>query len=463
MRSIYMKYFFLLMLMCIMSGCTKFVTLDPPQTDLITSSVFSSDQTATATIIGVYTNMMSIAEPGFYGGSFTLYGGLSSDEFQNYSFSKDQSEFAANSIKPTNGFLRQLWSEPYQYIYTANAIIEGLAKSHGVSPGIKSELLGEARFIRAISYFYLVNLWGDVPLALQSAYTVNDTLHRTASSEIYRQIILDLTDAQTLLLPDYSVGRGERIRPNQSAATALLARVLLYNHDWQGAVNQSTAVITNSSLYTLLPDLNQVFLANSQEAIWQLQPVTPSYNSFEGNIFILTSGPFSSTASITLSTQLLNSFEPGDLRKSNWTNADTTNGGEYYYPFKYKVKSSNTVTEYQMVLRVAEQYLIRAEAEAHLQNIPEAITDLNIIRERAGLPDLPSNLTEDQCLAAVAQERRIELFAEWGHRWLDLKKTMQATPVLAPIKTGWQATDTLYPIPQSEIQNDPNLTQNPGY
>jgi len=112
---------------------------------------------------------------------------------------------------------------------------------------------------------------------------------------------------------------------------------------------------------------------------------------------------------------------------------------------------------------LAEQYLIRAEARAEKNNLNGAIDDLNMIRERAGLSPLLPSSDQSQVLAAVAQERRIELFAEWGHRWLDIKRTKTADQILGPIKSLWKSTAQLYPIPTLEIQTDPNLKQNPGY
>jgi len=146
----------------------------------------------------------------------------------------------------------------------------------------------------------------------------------------------------------------------------------------------------------------------------------------------------------------------------SWVDSITESGQTYYFPFKYKIQSGATLTEYSMVLRLAELYLIRAEARVYLNNLSGAEEDLNVIRNRAGLPvtDATDNTT---LLNAIMQERRVELFTEWGHRWLDLKRTGQADSVLAPQKPQWQTTSVLYPIPQSEIQNDPNLIQNPGY
>jgi hypothetical protein len=116
------------------------------------------------------------------------------------------------------------------------------------------------------------------------------------------------------------------------------------------------------------------------------------------------------------------------------------------------------------VLRLAEQYLIRAEARANQNNIAGAVDDINVIRTRAGLPAVSQGVSKDQCLLAIEQERRIELFTEWGHRWFDLKRTNRADAVLSTLKSpNWQSADRLYPIPQSELETDVHLNQNPGY
>jgi hypothetical protein len=115
-----------------------------------------------------------------------------------------------------------------------------------------------------------------------------------------------------------------------------------------------------------------------------------------------------------------------------------------------------------MVFRLAEQYLIRAECYARQEKIDEAKSDLDMIRKRAGLPAETASIP-DELLTAIAGERRIELFAEWGQRWFDLKRTHKATEILAPIKPGWQPTDTLFPIPSGEILKNTALTQNEGY
>jgi hypothetical protein len=151
----------------------------------------------------------------------------------------------------------------------------------------------------------------------------------------------------------------------------------------------------------------------------------------------------------------------------NWIKDTTIEGEKYFFPYKYRSATLNSqVTEYFMVLRLAEQYLIRAEARAQLNDIGGAQTDLNTIRTRAGLPG--TNATNiASLLAAIMQERRIELFSELGHRWYDLKRTNSLNSVMAiatPLKGGtWEITDELYPLPLLEIERNINLTQNFGY
>jgi starch-binding outer membrane protein, SusD/RagB family len=442
-------------------SCKKFVEIGPPPTELVSQNVFINDASATGAMLGTYSAMM--ASIGFASGdaySITQDAGLSADEFINYNTDPNQEAFYRNNLTASNGtVVNNLWNEGYKYIYSSNAVLEGLNSSTGITDSTKKQLEGEAKFLRAFCHFYLVNLFGDVPLVLTTDYKTNSVASRTAASTVYAQIILDLKDAQALLSPDFRFSNGERIRPTQWAATALLARVYLYQQDWADAETQATGVISQAGLFSLDSDLNSVFLKNSSEAIWQLMPVLAGYNTNEGNKFILTEAPIY----VTLTSQLANGFEIGDKRRNHWVDSIQTNGQTYYFAYKYKVKAASDLTEYSMVLRLAEQWLIRAEARAEQGNVSGAEDDLNVIRTRAGLPNTTAN-DKASLLTAILHERQVELFSEWGHRWLDLKRTRLADQVLGSVKApGWQSTDTLYPIPKLDITNDPNLTQNPGY
>lgn len=456
---------FCLFFLCFFSACKKFVDIDPPKTQLINETVFASDATATSAMVGIYSSTMGSNFNGF----LARYSGLSADELLNYasgSLGTDQAQFYQNSIAATNNQIINFWRECYKPIFACNALIEGLQKSSGVSTGLKRQLDGEARFMRAFYNFYLVNLYGDIPLITTTDYRINATASRTSKTQVYQQIIADLKDAQNLLTDTYVTT--ERVRPNKWAATAMLARVYLYNGDWANAEIQATAVINQSETYQLIP-LNTIFLANSLEAIWQLMPVRPTRDTEDGNIFILIATP----TIVALSNQIVSAFEAGDNRKSSWVSSITINSQTYYYAYKYKIRTSTVHTEYYMALRLAEQYLIRAESKIQQGRMDEGIADLNVLRTRARaaatpatpnpLPPLSIGMSKANALLAVEQERRVELFCEWGHRWLDLKRTDRANAILSPVKTAWQSTDALYPIPQSERLNNQNLTQNPGY
>lgn len=457
-------------LMILSISCKDFVTIKEPVEQLATEKVYSNDEIAISAIRGIYVKMMTtgFADGGIY--SVNLLVGRSADDFVNYSSEPLYRQFAENDILPENSVLKSgLWQSPYQIIYAANSVLENLKLSANVSPAVKKQLSGEAKFIRAFCHLYLCNLFGEVPIILTTDYRLNATAFASPKAEIYAQLIKDLMEAKEDLSDDYpSI---ERIRANKWAAAALLARVYLYNEEWENAEKQASEVIQQSK-YSLPDDLNQVFLKNSPETILQfVTPPSPPINTQEGAKFILTAAPTSST-DVVLSPDLLQAFEPGDQRAAKWVGTYTKGTSSWNYAFKYKIKiGRNPLDEYSMILRLAEQYLIRAEARIQLKNISAGIEDLNKLRTRARalptagipnpLPPLSLELDKADALLAVEQERRIELFSEWGHRWLDLKRTNRADDVLKSIKgTSWQSKDVLYPIPAKELLNAPNLNPN---
>jgi len=449
------KYYtlYILILILLTTGCKKFLEIDPLKGSATSDKIFANDQVATSAITGIYSRMVATYTGGT--SSATLLGGLSSDEMIGYS--AQHIPFYTNSIFSSNGSISTIWIDSFAYIYTANAVLEGLESSTGVSSTTRKQLEGEARFVRAFCYFYLVNLFGEIPLNLTTDYSVNLNAKKSTVPQIYAQIISDLQFAQNLLAPAYPTT--DRVRPNKWAATSLLARVYLFNQQWELAISSATSVIDQKTVYIMVDDLDKVFLKGSTEAIWQLMPASGT-NTAEGATFILTSSP--TYASLT--PLLVNAFETGDNRKNKWVNQFTNAAGTYYYPYKYKVKSSATVTEYSMVLRLAEQYLIRAEAYAKSGNATASLDDINLIRKRAGLTVPLTGLNANQCLEEIEKQRKFELFAEWGHRWLDLKRTNRASTVLLPVKgSNWSDTDVLYPLPDNELQRNPNLSQNIGY
>lgn len=431
-------------------ACEQLIEIDPPKNELVKVSVFSNDETANAAALGIYSRMASTSHSISSTGGSSLKSLTSQSSDECNSFPGISLQFFENEILPNNSLIRAVWRDSYNSIYMTNAVLEGLELSP-ISHSLKQQMEGEARFLRAFFYFYLVNLFGDVPLIISTDYRINRLASRAPVDQVYELIKGDLIKAQNLLSVDYSYSSNERIRANQAAATALLARVYLYTKEWENAETEATKII-NNPLYQILTNLNQVFLANSAEAIWQLLPTSTSGNAPEGRTPKLPNyGP--------LTSHLLNAFETNDLRKSEWT----TTIGAYTYNAKYKASSTSPrFTEYSTVLRLAEQYLIRAEARAQQGNLTGAREDIDVIRARAGLLGT-SAVTQDELLIAIEQEKRIEFFNEYGHRWLDLKRWERANEVLGPIKLKWDPTDVLYPIPENELLRAPNLTQNQGY
>jgi hypothetical protein len=460
--------------MTILTSCKKFVEIDPPKNLIISETVFERDETAISTLTGIYGRMVNDGSLPY---NVSLYCGLSSDELKCYSISLNLVQAYTNSLNSISGTVPNFWSFWYNHIYQANAVWEGCNHSTSLSPAVKKQLMAEALFIRAYCYFYLVNLYGNVPLIISTDYTKNSTAVNASKDQVYAQIINDLGNAEANLNPNYVALNSisstiDRIRPNQDSATALLARVYLYNKNYSLAEQEATKVINHTSKYTLASIAN-AFLRTSSEAIWQLAATSPATNNtWEGQNYILTAKPSSSlSVNATISDQLYNSFEAGDLRKSNWigkfTDVSTTPTVSYNFPYKYKIRNNNTTfTEYTTPLRLSEQYLIRAEARAQQEKIEPAKDDLDMIRTRAGLGNT-SAADKPSLITAILHERQLEFFTEYGHRWMDLKRTGTVDAVMttyAPIKGGiWSSYKQLWPIPATEIQNDLQLVQNPGY
>lgn len=457
----------ILMLGFLFFSCEKLVEVAPPSNKLNQKVVFESDATAQSAMTGIYNQLFITAFSNGFSSSITFLSGLSADNLRNIrTTSLNRMEFEQNELLPDNPDNLYVWSSAYNVIYMTNSFLEGLAGSEEITSSLKNQLEGEARFIRAFTFFYLVNLYGDVPLILDTNYEDNQIASRNSTSEVYEQIINDLQIAIDLLSTEYL--NGERTQVNQYAATALIARVYLYMENWTAAENYSSKVINEGSIYKLLGDLNEVFLANSNEAIWQISPIGGGgivTHTKEGSLFII--DPIASFfASIQLRDDFVDTFQEDDKRLSNWTGYNS--GMEAYYSYKYKIWNSNEfpIEEYSMVLRFAEQFLIRAEARANQGNLSGAIADLDVIRNRAGLEsifELNPNITQEELLELIIEERRKELFAEWGHRWLDLKRTGRASAVLGEGNPFWKDTDVLYPIPGEERRKSPNLSQNDGY
>jgi hypothetical protein len=431
---------------------------------LVTGQVFSDSTTAVNAVVGMYIS--AFASGGPLSQYMSLYPSLSSDDITSpLSLDFSNNALVAGGDSNPGGSAGNIWNGFYNniLIYQANAAIEGLTASANLSPALKDQLIGECEMVRALSYFYLVNLYGPVPVAISTDYLVNGKLPRAPVDTVYAQIIKDLVDAGNRMKAAYP--SNERARPNKYTAMALLSRVYLYQQKWSLAEATADAII-NSGDYSL-EALDHVFVMGNQEVIWQAVSVGfYGYETQEGQTFV----PYAPDIipQYYLTTHLLDAFEPGDQRKSQWTALNNVNGADYYYPYKYKNRQTVQIdgrVEGEVLFRLAEQYLIRAEASIQLGDLNGGAKDIDMIRNRAGLPNTTAASNED-LLTAIARERQTEFFCEWGHRWLDLKRTGTINTVMTQEKGDiWPADGhaALYPVPYDQFKLNPGWQQNPGY
>lgn len=448
-----------LLLSCFLNSCDSFVEVGLPNSQLTSPAVFEDKATANAAMVDIYNKIRDNGlltgtssgisnQLGNYTDELVCYGSTASVSFDFYN----------NALVATNSNISAGWNSSYNQVYCANSILEGVKNAVALPTPDRDQLSGEALFVRGLIHSYLTNLFGDIPYVTSTDYKQNSTLKRIPQAEVYDKIKTDLAQA-IALLPESYVST-EKVRPNKYAAMALLARVDLYSENWAEAAANATQVINNTTLYKWT-GLDKVFLKNSTTTIWQLMPAVKGKNTFEGETFIFTAGPPPLTA---LSPGLMNDFSAGDLRKSWWTKAVTNGTTTWYHAYKYnQYQNTTTSLEYSIVLRLAEQYLIRAEAKAHLNDLIGAAQDLNAVRNQAGLGNTTAT-TANEILQAIQQERRLEFFTEFGHRFFDLKRTHTLDSTLTGVKLGWDVKDKLWPIPATELLVNPNLQpQNSGY
>lgn len=477
LKNLYTSAFALslsLIMLITLNGCKKAIDVGPSLVNANSANAFTSNSAAQSTVAGIYS---SLSSGSFFQGinSVGINMGLAADELRPTTPSGSAVGFfytnTYSSASPP-----PFWANFYKQIFFCNTTLAGITASDQITAPVKKQLISELKFLRGFIYFYAVNLYGTPPLTTTNDYKFNNMISNSPATAIYDQIIADLSEAKAGLADNNYVDAAgtsvvDRVRPNKQVAAALLARVYLYLQNWKNAENEATELIGNSN-YILLPDLNQVFLKNSKEVIFALQPVSKSNpNTFDASLLVVTAN-YNVSTQLALNESLVQAFEPDDKRLANWTSSYTTTTAvpiKFNYAYKYKVSTlspTTPVTEYPIAMRLAEQYLIRSEARAQQNNLSGAADDLNAIRKRAGL--LPATAVgQTELLDAIIHERRVELFTEWGHRWFDLKRTNKIDNVMsvaAPLKGGsWSNYKQLMPILPADIMANPNIKQNPGY
>ncbi|UYZ59224.1 RagB/SusD family nutrient uptake outer membrane protein [Hymenobacter latericus] len=432
-------------------SCSDFLQPEP-RNSLDRTQVFTDLEGAQAVLTGTYGNLLSANNLGL---RVPLFSDLLADNLAHVGTFPTFSQIKNRSILVDNTEVTSMWSSLYSTVNRANNLI-------AYAPGItapeatKNQIVAEAQFIRALAYFYLTNYWGDVPLVLTPTTTPDNTLNvaRTPQSAVYDQIVADLTAAAPNLPTSTNPARATRW-----AALALQSRVALYRQQWADAARLADQVIAgpfqlNASYRTA------VTAENPSESIFEVQFDAQTQSSFAFFLLPTANGGRNEISPTGPGSTLPTAYEAGDLRKdatiSNGT--FTLNGRTVPTGTSIKYVDPGTGTDNFKAIRLAEMLLNSAEAKARQNDLPGALTALNRVRTRAGLPVAVATLTQAQLLEQIERDRRVELALE-GHRWFDLIRTGRAQQVLSLT----DARRLLLPIPFRETVNNPNITQNPGY
>ncbi|HUH47248.1 MAG TPA: RagB/SusD family nutrient uptake outer membrane protein [Arenibacter sp.] len=441
-------------------NCDDFVEVDLPNSQLTGEAVFTDSASARAALGDVYAELRdNVLVTGTSNGLGVLMG-LYTDELEFYgSTTLTGFEFFNHTLLATNPNIAQLWNNAFQSIYAVNSVHKRVGESQLLSILDKEQFQGEALFLRAYLHFYLTQLFGDIPYVTSTDYVENSQIPKVTKKLVLAKIVEDLKMAKQFLFDKESLS--DRTQIDVGAVSAFLARCYLYRGEWELANKEASVVIGNTAQYIWEENLNKVFLKESTGTIWQLSPHVNGNSTHEARSFVFVSGPPPNRA---LSEYLVRSFETGDLRREQWIGTVTNGMETWYHANKYKQHTQqDSSAEYSILFRLAEQYLIRAEARAQLNNLEGAKADLDMIRERAQLPGTTA-IDQEEVLDAILKERRVELFTEQGHRWFDLVRYGKADAVLSPIKAGWRTTDVLLPLPEVELLLNPNIDpQNDGY
>jgi len=340
------------------------------------------------------------------------------------------------------GFLSTYWSNFYNTINRANHVIE---KVPGVTDvklpaELKNQLLGEAYFIRAYSYFDLARVYGNVQIFLTPTKVVADKLgvRQSTQAEVYTQVLADLDQAETLL-PATVV----RNRATKYTVYALRARLHLYRNDFERAEEEAGKILSSTEYRLIKPF---VLAAGTPESVLEF---SYSVNDLNAGYGLWNTSNRQLEPKAVLHNLLNDPAVGGDRKILSVKNASNQFIGGIY--------PSNTSAAYG--IRTAELYLIRAEARVKkaVPDLVGALEDLNAVRNRANVPGLIA-VNRDELVLAIENERRVE-FALEPHRWFDIIRTGRAAAVF----NLNDPNKYTFPIPAGEILADPSLQQNPGY
>ena len=445
-----MKYIIILFAGLTLMSCNKFLDVEPK--DSVTDEQTIIDQTSAVTALrGTYRRL---AADNYYGNLFQTFGYLPGDNIQWTGSQSVIQQFITHNISADNGNLQSVWSAIYATINAANHVITKvpLVEDATFTAASRNQIIGEAYFIRALSYFDLARTWGNVPVTLTPTLSATDksTIKNSTQAQVYAQVLNDLNAADSLLVVPTAQNP---VRANKETVWALKARFYLYQHDWVQAETYASKVLADVQYYALQKPYSAFFLPAStvatKESVFEISFSATYPNTHRNSWQPPANGGTRQWAPNDAFIALVNDATVGGNRNAL---VAKTSAGLWYGNLYYR----SPATDPAYVIRIAEVYLIRAEALAQQTKLPDALIDLDAIRSRAGL--LPSTaVTQNDILLAIENERRIE-FALEPHRWFDLVRTDRAAAVLGITNPN----KYLFPIPANEITlSNGNLTQNP--
>jgi hypothetical protein len=471
---------------------------EDPKDQVFVDNFFQTENDAFAAVNSVYAILNSTSSAPTFGGayhsSYWVAAGLASDEMENrLAGAVDLDQLETFTHTPVNSALYDFWSLAYKGISNANFAVGGIPQVN-MDAALKNRLLGEARFLRALLYFDLVRMFGDVPLVLSLDAPL--TPPRSPKEEVYAQIISDLEFAKQNLPDNYPPDNGLG-RATKGAATGLLAKVFLTRGEWQRSITESEAILNNPQygLYEDFADAFKIPNENGKETLFSVGFGTAnnSISFWEVGQFNVRLLPKKLSGAIPgvnaqgwqVATQnLYDSYHPQDRRRevTFLTTIENTDGStttvephiQKYWDKTTEPLAGNTDHDFPY-LRYADVLLMYAEALNELNNgpTPAAYEAINRVRERARfngteeLPILPDlqGLSYQEFKDAILLERRHEFVAE-GKRWFDLVRFGKLEELVPVAKPGVQPQPFhyLFPIPQGEIDLNQNLLpQNQGY
>lgn len=440
------------------SSCNDFLDREPIS-QITPEEYFNSETNANAAVIGLYRTMLNSFS---FGQSFIIVPEFSAGHVSHASEYPEYENFRTNSPQVNNPWTNNMWQAAYTSINTANNIITSVPEMAGnlIAEEKKQQFVGEAKFVRALNYFFLVRAFGDIPLKITATTEGEDfNIPRSPVNEVYAQIITDLEEASTSL-PDTDADDATRKgRATKLAAKALLAKVQLYNAKTSGDYTQAATLaqeVINSGQFVLVPDFASIWATeNTAESIFELQ-----FDDQATNPLAMVSNDNASMLFYARGTAAFDKYTVEDKRRDFTVKTGETEGRYYIgkYP-KFSPANQNFP-----VIRIAELYLIHAEAQARMDGAvsASAFNSYKAVRDRAGLasPTADSFATVEDFVKEIQKEKERELMFE-GEAWFDFCRTELA---LTDMMVKPDRNYFLYPIPSGQIVlSNGILTQNPGY